>query len=83
MSLSKIKEEILANEVNEESDNESDILSYYSKAQKSIVRDRIIAGEKRIDGRDSSTVRAIDVKIGVLTKNSWVSIIYKRRNTSI
>ena len=41
-SLSKIKEEILANELNEESDNESDILSYYSKAQKSIVRDRII-----------------------------------------
>ena len=46
--------------VNEEADNESDILTYFSKAQKSIVRDRIIAGEKRIDGRDSSTVRAND-----------------------
>ena len=44
--LSKIKEEVLSNEVDEEDDNESDVLSYFSKAQKSIVRDRIIAGEK-------------------------------------
>jgi polyribonucleotide nucleotidyltransferase len=79
-SLSKIKEEILENEVNEESDNESDILSYYSKAQKSIVRDRIIAGEKRIDGRDSSTVRAIDVKIGVLPRTHG-SALFTRGET--
>ena len=79
-SLSKIKEEILANELNEESDNESDILSYYSKAQKSIVRDRIIAGEKRIDGRDSSTVRAIDVKIGVLPRTHG-SALFTRGET--
>ena len=79
-SLSKIKEEILANEVNEESDNESDILSYYSKAQKSIVRDRIIACEKRIDGRDSSTVRAIDVKIGVLPRTHG-SALFTRGET--
>ena len=79
-SLSKIKEEILANELNEESDNESDILSYYSKAQKSIVRDRIISGEKRIDGRDSSTVRAIDVKIGVLPRTHG-SALFTRGET--
>ena len=79
-SLSKIKEEILANELNAESDNESDILSYYSKAQKSIVRDRIIAGEKRIDGRDSSTVRAIDVKIGVLPRTHG-SALFTRGET--
>jgi polyribonucleotide nucleotidyltransferase len=79
-SLSKIKEEILENELNEESDNESDILSYYSKAQKSIVRDRIIAGEKRIDGRDSSTVRAIDVKIGVLPRTHG-SALFTRGET--
>ena len=79
-SLSKIKEEILANELNAESDNESDILSYYSKAQKSIVRDRIISGEKRIDGRDSSTVRAIDVKIGVLPRTHG-SALFTRGET--
>ena len=79
-SLSKIKEEILASELNEESDNEADILSYYSKAQKSIVRDRIISGEKRIDGRDSSTVRAIDVKIGVLPRTHG-SALFTRGET--
>ena len=33
--------------------------------EKSIVRGRITAGEKRIDGRDTTTVRAIDVRTGV------------------
>jgi polyribonucleotide nucleotidyltransferase len=79
-ALSKIKEEILSNEVNENDDNESDVLSYFSKAQKSIVRDRIIAGEKRIDGRDSSTVRAIDVKIGVLPRTHG-SALFTRGET--
>ena len=79
-ALSKIKEEILENELNEEGDNEADILSYFSKAQKSIVRDRIIAGEKRIDGRDSSTVRAIDVKIGVLPRTHG-SALFTRGET--
>jgi polyribonucleotide nucleotidyltransferase len=79
-ALSKIKEEILGNELNEEGDNESDILSYFSKAQKSIVRDRIIAGEKRIDGRDPSTVRAIDVKIGVLPRTHG-SALFTRGET--
>ena len=79
-SLSKIKDEILENELNEEADNEADILSYYSKAQKSIVRDRIIAGEKRIDGRDNSTVRAIDVKIGVLPRTHG-SALFTRGET--
>ena len=79
-ALSKIKEEVLTNEVNDEDDNESDVLSYFSKAQKSIVRDRIIAGEKRIDGRDSSTVRAIDVKIGVLPRTHG-SALFTRGET--
>ena len=79
-TLSKIKEEILENELNEEADNESDILSYFSKSQKSIVRDRIIAGEKRIDGRDNTTVRPIDVKIGVLPRTHG-SALFTRGET--
>ena len=79
-ALSKIKEEIIENELNEEADNESDILSYFSKSQKSIVRDRIIAGEKRIDGRDNTTVRPIDVKIGVLPRTHG-SALFTRGET--
>ncbi|MFT5656399.1 MAG: polyribonucleotide nucleotidyltransferase, partial [Arenicella sp.] len=33
--------------------------------EKSIVRGRVIAGEPRIDGRDTTTVRQIDVRTGV------------------
>ena len=30
------------------------------------VRDNILSGKPRIDGRDTKTVRAIDVQVGVL-----------------
>ena len=66
--LSQIKDEILENEVKEEEDNEAEILTYFENAQKSIVRSRILAGEKRIDGRDTTTVRPIDVQIGILPR---------------
>jgi len=66
--LSQIKDEILENEINEEDDNEAEILTYFENAQKGIVRSRILAGEKRIDGRDTTTVRPIDVQIGILPR---------------
>ena len=36
--------------------------------EKQIVRGRILAGEKRIDGRDTRTVRQIDIKVGILPR---------------
>jgi polyribonucleotide nucleotidyltransferase len=66
--LSQIKDEILENEINEEDDNEAEILTYFENAQKGIVRSRILEGEKRIDGRDTTTVRPIDVQIGILPR---------------
>ena len=38
------------------------------KLEKNIVRKRVIAGEPRIDGRDTKTVRPIDVEVGVLPR---------------
>ncbi|MGB5539462.1 MAG: polyribonucleotide nucleotidyltransferase [Gammaproteobacteria bacterium] len=38
------------------------------KLEKKIVRSRIIAGERRIDGRDTTTVRPITVRTGVLPR---------------
>ncbi len=38
------------------------------KLEKTIVRGRILAGEKRIDGRDTKTVRPITVRTGVLPR---------------
>jgi polyribonucleotide nucleotidyltransferase len=39
-----------------------------SKLEKSLVRNRVIAGEPRIDGRDTTTVRPIHVDVGVLPR---------------
>ncbi|MGI9238791.1 MAG: polyribonucleotide nucleotidyltransferase [Woeseiaceae bacterium] len=39
-----------------------------SKLEKTIVRQRVIRGEPRIDGRDQSTVRPIDVSVGMLPR---------------
>ncbi|MBC8302265.1 MAG: polyribonucleotide nucleotidyltransferase [Pelagibacterales bacterium] len=80
LMLSSIKEELLKNDLNEESDNESELLSYFDTLQKNIVRQKIISGEKRIDGRDTTTVRPIDVKIGVLPRTHG-SALFTRGET--
>jgi polyribonucleotide nucleotidyltransferase len=51
-----------------------------SKLEKKIVRERVIAGEPRIDGRDTRTVRPIDVKVGVLPR-AHGSAIFTRGET--
>ena len=45
-----------------------DISGVFAKLEKEIVRQRIIAGEPRIDGRDTTTVRPISVEVGLLPK---------------
>jgi polyribonucleotide nucleotidyltransferase len=51
-----------------------------SKLEKRVVRQRVIAGEPRIDGRDTTTVRPIDVKVGVLPR-AHGSAIFTRGET--
>ena len=50
------------------------------KLEKSIVRGRVIAGEARIDGRDSTTVRPVDVQVGVLPRTHG-SAVFTRGET--
>jgi polyribonucleotide nucleotidyltransferase len=51
-----------------------------SKLEKNTVRQRVIAGEPRIDGRDKSTVRPIDVEVGVLPR-AHGSAVFTRGET--
>jgi len=51
-----------------------------SKLEKNTVRSRVIAGEPRIDGRDTKTVRPIDVKVGVLPR-AHGSAVFTRGET--
>jgi polyribonucleotide nucleotidyltransferase len=45
-----------------------DVKGVFAKLEKQIVRQRILNGEPRIDGRDGRTVRPINVEVGVLGK---------------
>ena len=45
-----------------------DIKSAFAKLEKKTVRSSVVNGEPRIDGRDSRTVRGVDVQVGVLDK---------------
>jgi polyribonucleotide nucleotidyltransferase len=51
-----------------------------SKLEKNIVRQRVIKGEPRIDGRDQKTVRPIDVQVGVLPR-AHGSAVFTRGET--
>ena len=57
-----------------------DVKGALSKLEKNIVRQRIIKGEPRIDGRDKSTVRPIDVEVGTLPR-AHGSAIFTRGET--
>ena len=45
-----------------------DVKDAFAKLEKNIVRSRIVAGDPRIDGRDTKTVRQLQVEVGVLPK---------------
>jgi polyribonucleotide nucleotidyltransferase len=56
------------------------VLGAFGKLEKEIVRGRIIGGERRIDGRDTRTVRPISVRLGVLPRTHG-SALFTRGET--
>jgi polyribonucleotide nucleotidyltransferase len=64
----------------EDSADESSIRNAISKVEKHVVRSRIIAGEPRIDGRDTKTVRPIAIRTGVLPRTHG-SALFTRGET--
>jgi len=50
------------------------------KLEKVTVRNSVLAGEKRIDGRDNSTVRDISIRLGVLSRTHG-SALFTRGET--
>jgi polyribonucleotide nucleotidyltransferase len=57
-----------------------DVKGALSKLEKNTVRQRVIKGEPRIDGRDQTTVRPIDVEIGVMPR-AHGSAVFTRGET--
>jgi polyribonucleotide nucleotidyltransferase len=72
--------EALAADEGSEGWSEADVQAAFGKLEKKIVRGRIIAGEKRIDGRSTGDVRQITVRTGVLPRTHG-SALFTRGET--
>jgi polyribonucleotide nucleotidyltransferase len=82
LAVSQCKESTLNDiaQKNEDKWSEDEIKGSLSKLEKDIVRNRVIDGEPRIDGRDVKTVRPIDVKVGLLPRTHG-SALFTRGET--
>lgn len=79
--LGVLRDDALATIATEESGySAGDVSGAFAKLEKKTVRRRIIAGEPRIDGRDTKTVRNIDVEVGILDKTHG-SALFTRGET--
>ena len=79
--MGEVKDAALEEFVNEdESISADEVKNYIKKIEKSTVRERILAGEPRIDGRDNSTVRELAIETGVL-ENTHGSALFTRGET--
>jgi len=68
-AIGNLKAQAVEQIANEEAGiSEGDVAEMFGKLEKSTVRNRILDGAPRIDGRDTKTVRAIEVETGVLPK---------------
>ena len=67
--LEQIKNDAIENIVEGSEKHEtSDVLNLIKKIEKEIVRSKILNGEPRIDGRDTETVRDINIELGLLER---------------
>jgi len=60
--------------------SETAISNAFSTLEKEVVRGRVLAGQPRIDGRDTRTVRPITIRVGVLPRTHG-SALFTRGET--
>ena len=81
-SLASFKEKTV-NEIIEKYEEKwsiDDLKNAFSALVKKIVRTRVVRGEPRIDGRDTTTVRPINVRVGMLERTHG-SALFTRGET--
>ncbi|MCZ6503994.1 MAG: polyribonucleotide nucleotidyltransferase [Gammaproteobacteria bacterium] len=64
--LGELREQAVSELASEQGSEADEIVEVFSGIEKKTVRRAIIAGEPRIDGRNTKTVRDISVEVGVL-----------------
>jgi len=55
-------------------DNMDNFSAVFSSLEKELVRSKVLAGKPRIDGRDTKTVRPIDIETGLLQRTHGSSL---------
>lgn len=80
--LDEIKQQALAQFAGEENPQfvADDVLTAFEDLKYRTVRDNILSGKPRIDGRNLDTVRALDVQVGVLPRTHG-SALFTRGET--
>ncbi len=63
--------------------SEDDVREAFKKLEKKVVRGRIIRGEPRIDGRDTTTVRPVAVEVGLLPSTHGSSLFTRGETQAI
>ena len=68
--VAEIRDRVLAAHISDTSspDEVEAVKNIFKSVEKKVVRGRILAGEPRIDGRDTRTVRPITIRTGVLPR---------------
>ena len=63
---SELEEQVVEKYINEEEDNTKEIKLAFKSLVKNVVRDRVISGGPRLDGRSPTNIREISAEIGLL-----------------
>ena len=81
-ALKALRDNVMAQFATGEEDAPSagEVAKVFGALEKDTVRERILSGKPRIDGRDGKTVRPIEVEVGVL-KNVHGSALFTRGET--
>ncbi|VAW60597.1 Polyribonucleotide nucleotidyltransferase [hydrothermal vent metagenome] len=79
-AIDKVRDAVYEKLVSDDGFSKDEVKGAFYKVEKSIVRGRIIAGEKRIDGRNVDDVRPISVRVGVLPRTHG-SALFTRGET--
>ncbi len=82
--LNEIREKLISELINEDSDFDADqIISLMGDIEKTSVRERILSGEPRIDGRDLKTVRPICIRTKFLERTHGSSLFTRGETQAI
>lgn len=66
--LGELRAQAVQDLASEDGPDEDDVRGVFGSIEKKTVRQAIVAGEPRIDGRDTKTVRSINVEVGILPR---------------